>query len=431
MLFTSGLKGYVAPCGCTSNPLGGIAKLVRYVEDARAAGRAPVLVTSGNFLYAQTQIADSAREQEDARAALVADIYRQLGVVAQMPGPADAAALGKLANPWLLGAKQVSVGGMHVAFVPLGIAAPAADVVIALSDKTWDALVHASDGGADIIIAGGSEQLHQPQKVGRAWLVEAGEQGMYLGRLDFHPGGAGPWQFYDGGAGDKALLMRRLASLDKQLALAAQAVKPVLARQRTEVQRQIDALTQSPPATPTGRYFSLATVTLDKTMPDAASVQKQIAGYNATLCDLSKQSLANVTCATAEPHFVGSASCKSCHAEEFAQWQNTPHAHAVQTLESAGKLCDLGCIGCHTVGWQKPGGLCRPQDLGTLPQAGTLANVGCEDCHGPGSAHAAQPTVKMIEVPHESICRGCHTKEHSDLFDFAQYRPRIVHRSTQ
>lgn len=400
---------------------------MKYVEDARAAGRAPLIVTSGNFLYAQSQIAESARAQEDARAGLVADIYRELGVTAQLPGPADKAALGTFANPWLREPKLVTAGGLHIAFMPLGAAAPAADLVVALTEQGWEEAVHGSDGGADIIIAGGSEKLHQPQKVGKAWLVEAGEQGQYVGRLDFHSGAAGPWQYYDGGLGDKALLTRRLASLDKQLGVATEAVKPLLIEQRANVQKQIDTLTTSPPPAPAGRYFSLATVTLDKTMADAASVKKQIGAYNATLCDLSKQSLANVTCPAGDPHFVGSAPCKSCHAAEFAQWETTPHAHAVQTLETAGKLCDLGCIGCHTVGWQKPGGLCKPQDLGTPPESGTLANVGCEDCHGPGSAHVALPTAKLEANTPEATCRGCHTKEHSDLFDFAHYRPRIVH----
>lgn len=51
-----------------------------------------------------------------------------------------------------------------------------------------------------------------------------------------------------------------------------------------------------------------------------------------------------------------------------------------------------------------------------------LINVQCEQCHGPGSQHADDPDTTNIqrEAP-VTLCLGCHTEEHSDTFEYEAY----------
>jgi 2',3'-cyclic-nucleotide 2'-phosphodiesterase (5'-nucleotidase family) len=120
--------------------------------------------------------------------------------------------------------------------------------------------------------------------------------------------------------------------------------------------------------------------------------------------------------------YVGSAACASCHAAESAQWETTHHAKAHATLRTAKKDDDPDCQKCHTVGFGYRTGFATPQ---ATPDRW---NVGCESCHGPGAAHAASGEGPYGEVS-ETTCRGCHNAEHSPDFDYATYRPRIVHAS--
>lgn len=89
--------------------------------------------------------------------------------------------------------------------------------------------------------------------------------------------------------------------------------------------------------------------------------------------------------------FVGSKVCGDCHTKAYAIWEQTPHAHALETLVKLdpSREFDPECISCHVTGWE-------PQKFypfvgGYLSQAKTplLAGNGCENCHGPGSKHAA------------------------------------------
>jgi hypothetical protein len=120
--------------------------------------------------------------------------------------------------------------------------------------------------------------------------------------------------------------------------------------------------------------------------------------------------------------YVGNEACRACHPAAFAVYERTGHAHAYSTLEKASKQYRLDCVGCHLVGFQQPGGVCR------VDQVAQRKNVGCENCHGPGSAHAKAGTADSIprRKPTVSTCLGCHTPENSIHFDFAKYLPRVL-----
>jgi hypothetical protein len=98
------------------------------------------------------------------------------------------------------------------------------------------------------------------------------------------------------------------------------------------------------------------------------------------------------------------------------------HGHAYRTLEEVHKEFNLGCVGCHVTGYNRPGG-------STVAHVDALKDVGCESCHGPGSQHVADPGTAAVEVrldPPEEVCTGCHNPEHSDRFHYPTYRRMMI-----
>lgn len=123
--------------------------------------------------------------------------------------------------------------------------------------------------------------------------------------------------------------------------------------------------------------------------------------------------------------YVGAAACSTCHAPQFAQWHDTPHADAWQTLLDAHRHYQPRCVSCHVVGLGTKAGY-------TLGDADTrLVNVQCEVCHGPGGEHVKRPSAATIRraVP-EKVCLECHDPEHSDDFVYDSKLPLVVHSST-
>lgn len=104
--------------------------------------------------------------------------------------------------------------------------------------------------------------------------------------------------------------------------------------------------------------------------------------------------LAQETTDTKEASFIGIKKCKKCHLKQFKSWKKTKMANAFDLLKPGIRAeakkqvgldpqkdytADENCVGCHTIGYKKPGGFV---DLATTPK---LIGVGCEMCHGAGS----------------------------------------------
>jgi peroxiredoxin len=123
--------------------------------------------------------------------------------------------------------------------------------------------------------------------------------------------------------------------------------------------------------------------------------------------------------------YVGSVACRSCHAAEHATWSESPHAHAVDTLEAVRKQGNPDCLRCHTTGFGRPGGF---PAKGLVAAHEDLASVGCESCHGPGGDHVAEGSTKIGTIVSLGdkcdscvilqICGACHDDANDPGFDF-------------
>jgi len=126
--------------------------------------------------------------------------------------------------------------------------------------------------------------------------------------------------------------------------------------------------------------------------------------------------------------YTGTASCTPCHQDDHQVWAGSKHAQAWKTLVDADNSERYpwpttqypDCIGCHTVGYGEVSGFVNPE---ATPE---LQSVGCESCHGPGSAHVADPEVKMGPVG-SLRCIKCHDHDQSPDFDYNQRWLMIRH----
>jgi hypothetical protein len=113
------------------------------------------------------------------------------------------------------------------------------------------------------------------------------------------------------------------------------------------------------------------------------------------------------------PSFVGALVCAGCHAEAHADWSNTHHAKALDTLIAIRQDNNAYCLKCHTVGYGLPNGFI------STAQTPKMGGVQCESCHGPSGQHVANPndlSVRPKITIAAEVCGGCHTGFHNPTY---------------
>jgi hypothetical protein len=474
------LRGQIGPCGCTSDPLGDIARTARVVGAARDAG--PVLVVdAGSTLYSQSPVPEQLATQEELKADLIANIYQHdLKVGALGVGPMDfakgpeALRIPRVASNWQGPMSQLDaiedVGGAKVGVFTViaedaikGVAVTdpiaagktqvgklrgaGAQVIVALvqapSKRDAVKLIKAI-GGIDFAVAGlGLDAPEpdrisiEPERVGDAWMVVPANRGQVVSRIDVYLRGSGPFSDAVGPAAAAATidgLGKQLAQLDADLAKfkADPSSDPAFVKQkeaeRAQLAAQRDSLKQKPMVVPAqGSFFTLDQIRINKTLACDVSTQDKVTHFNAAAGEANVKAAAGKPVpapAKGEPSYVGMAACADCHDDAVKFWKTTVHAQAWQTLVDRGQQFDYGCIGCHVTGFEKPGG-------SNLAHNDTLRDVQCEVCHGPASIHVAkggnEKPLAVRRAPPQDLCATqCHTHEHSDTFQYEAYLRDIV-----
>jgi peroxiredoxin len=121
--------------------------------------------------------------------------------------------------------------------------------------------------------------------------------------------------------------------------------------------------------------------------------------------------------------FSGNEACVVCHARENETWLLTQHAGAFDTLVKHAASTSTECVGCHVVGWDKPGGYT------ISPPTPHLEHVGCETCHGRGGPHLSPAFAKKTD--YADVCVTCHDQKHSLGFDYTSFLPQVSHAANQ
>ncbi len=473
------VRGQIGPCGCTTDPLGDLSRTAQVIGEARAAG--PTLVVdAGSLLYSKSPVPPHLDAQEELKADLLVKAYEQLGVVAIGLGPADLAKGAEKVRPPreaanVTGApteppKLVEVGGAKVGV--FGVVAPDAVTGIQISDpvaagkaavaglrkqgaQVIVGLVQGSSkkdaaqlvrdiGGIDFAIAGlgalapEPEKIElEPQKIGETWLVVPANRGQVVSRIDVTVKSGGPFADAIGTSAAEA----RIASLEKQIGqidvdLAAfkqdASADPAFVKQKTDERAQLldlkTKLVRQPLVVPVkGSYFTMQQLRINKTLACSEPVQSAVTAFYKAAGEANVKA-ANGTpvppAAKGQPSYVGSAACEDCHDDETQFWTKTVHSHAWKTLVDRGQQFDFDCINCHVTGWNEKGG-------SNLAHNENLRDIQCETCHGPGSIHVdkggKEKPFAIQRAPEKDLCASkCHTKEHSDTFQWEAYMRDIV-----
>ncbi len=173
------------------------------------------------------------------------------------------------------------------------------------------------------------------------------------------------------------------------------------------------------------RSFNHKVTALPSKVKDAPRLSDWYQAFtNALRADYKKRVAHRKAQANQPSNYVGEAACSTCHIQAFETWKQSRHAKAFSTLERENKAFDANCLGCHTVGFNQPGGFIDPD---ITPDR---LNVQCEVCHGPGRSHAENEGKTPLQKPKGGsgpVCLQCHNRSHSPSFDFALYWPRIFH----
>ncbi len=484
--FSTEVSGFVEPCGCTTTPLGGVQRLATVVERGRAdrivvdAGNL-LFPSSGvddvtreqHVLKARVlarvyrQLGAVALNLAESDLTQGGDFLKELQREGAVPfvsanvRPVNGGAA--VARSFLRNVGGIKIGitgaatpeklSAHQDAVTVIEYAPAVrGEVKVLRDRGAEIVVvlaHIGEAGArelaravpdiDVIIrAPGTPIEHDPKapaRVGDVIIAEAGSQGQHVGRMTIMLGESPPTRpLYLDDGGDRELKRRRLVERKIKaysMEVEAWGADPAKAAAVKGRKAQIESLQKeldqpvAEMSAPSKPHIRIDLVRLTTDIEANEEMTKLLEGYYAQLVAMNAEKGDPGRCVAKDPKaaiYVGTERCVECHEDEYTFWKKTKHATAWATLEHQNKHFDLTCIGCHTVGYQKPGGFCRLKDVSGRE------DVGCENCHGPGSIHAKDQDASSIilKAPESTCTAQCHVPEHSDAFRYEKYLKEIT-----
>ena len=511
LAWTGAVEGYVAPCGCTGDPLGGVARLSAALDAARAAyGDRVLFVDAGDLLFETLDPplpADAC--QTNARLDLLLSTYARQGLAATTLGPRDEvqgapyrdALMATHKIPTVVTAgdrtsskdpKAVFVRSLvrPVGDVTVGILAfsllPAADqpkrvvvenegkvavsltkeaaklrakgvqlvVVLAQAARPSTRRILEATTGVDVALLGRDpgELPASPETAGTTLLFSSGQQAQYLGLAAFDLEGITPTSkiALDDREGQRErrlrLLTERVAQYQKQVddtepGDRREFIAGRLAKAIAERDALVDGTDLGPP--PSGPHVAVTSVPLRRGAPEEAQAKAALDAYEASIPALTAKCEANITCPEAPGDaatYVGVQACFQCHRGAVQFWQSQKvessgrdkdgnivmrtlsHAQAWQTLVDDNKETDRSCVGCHSIGFNRPGGYCKTSEVEFR------TDVQCEACHGPGSKHAVagDPNLIVGQVT-EATCRECHHVPHIETTESFVFDDKLLH----
>lgn len=452
LMIMTGLKGYTEPCGCTLDiMLGGIDRIVGYIEAARSLYPDTAIIDAGDLLFEEAEISASFEPMERRKVELLMQAHKRLGTKVTVPGHRDFALgadfyetsiakagieplgvniklKGKAIKPWtMLTLKDQKIALIGVAEpelykdiktseIEVREDKPAFEAAIkaakAQSPDAIIALYHGKGAGARALLEANPSvnfavigvdprETDQVDQINQGFTLEPHDQGRYLGILKLYPS-EGDATYQNASTGSKteletvqAQLQHVEASISKLPPAAPGQEPPLLKGLRKrlgDLKEQERQLKVAKIEVPQGASaFIWRSVPMEPGLPIDEQVQAARVAYNrANKADAPDLPVPPVK--PDEAFYVGNAQCQQCHVDAAKFWATTNHSHAFETLVTRDKDFDPKCVSCHVVGYEKPGGSVVGKTQYEVPWRGEtlskdLRDVGCENCHGPGSKH--------------------------------------------
>ncbi len=155
--------------------------------------------------------------------------------------------------------------------------------------------------------------------------------------------------------------------------------------------------------------------------------------------------------------FVGVKVCGECHKSALEVWKSSKHAHATEALKTGhpglkkpfiNRMSDPECICCHVTGWDPKKVLRYNSGYKDEQQSAHLTGQQCENCHGPGGRHtelerlfakdqkstddlkAWRKYLRLDQKKAFDLCAKCHDPDNDPKFGtdtFDDYWNEIAH----
>ncbi|MSR58267.1 MAG: hypothetical protein EXS05_11405 [Planctomycetaceae bacterium] len=159
--------------------------------------------------------------------------------------------------------------------------------------------------------------------------------------------------------------------------------------------------------------------------------------------------------------YVGAKVCGECHTKAYQFWLTTKHASATESIKTGraeqktsfiNRINDPECVACHVTGWSPQDPFYRYKTgFESEEKSPHLVGQQCENCHGPGSRHTdlerqfqkdqqeSDELIKFREFVQifadeaaGKICVKCHDGDNDPLFKtdadiFAKYWDEVKH----
>jgi hypothetical protein len=416
LVFSSDLRGYIEPCGCTAQRWGGVARLAGAVSTMNRPSTRFLLdvgdMTSGprlwqqagmeHYLAALGRMKYMAANLGAAEATMTAADLRAMAARSPVPlvsaNLVDAHTGLPLAAPFC----QVLVDNLRVTAV--GVTSPDADrgtgegVRIADIDECLGRLLPSLRGQTDLIVllAGCDEPTMR-------------EIARRHPELDVILGG-------------------RVAQASRQIETVGSCRLAWHANKGQMVGRMDIAIR------PDGRPDAATSVVmvLDNDVPEDPALAELSEQYNAQLASLNRQGgLKGLGVPVTEPPrgntYAGSEACRSCHAGAYQVWVSSRHARAYASLVKRQRDSNPDCVSCHVVDLGAGDGFVG---AGASPQR---TNVQCESCHGRSGDHVearrkgADAAAGRLSRVLPKSCETCHDCLHSPQFSYTPYWEKVQH----
>lgn len=432
-------RGEVVPCGCPRVQLGGLQRLVAFGESRKKAPFG-LSIDTGNTFFALPELPDTRRATETAKAELIADGYKLIGVDILVPGPRDAALgtaeLEKLATR--AGVKLVASNWLDASGQPLF--AP-----YAIVNKQGRKL--GVVGAVDASLRAPTGEVVPPLEPLRAAVAKLRQEGV-----------------------DAVILVAQdrtnLEAL-RGLPVDLVAVPPL------EEGKGLSILSWDPAT----KRTELAEHQLDPSWQKPTRFDARFKKYLAQVRDLAVDKSTIFTPKDKGAYIAQAGVCKQCHEKQYQFWEATKHASAYLVLFAKNQHFNPECIGCHSLGYLDKAGFsditapiqlvgAKAREKGETPFVenfmkevfsgdpgeGSLDSrtqperysvlkkrfhdqihtwqreakieslsmgVQCEHCHGNRSGHPG-PGFKKVGKVKAASCVQCHTPPHDDSFNFAK-----------
>ncbi|MBY0372024.1 hypothetical protein K2X33_15170 [bacterium] len=437
--------GEVKPCGCPRVQLGGMTRLFAYADAHQAAQGTQFFADSGNSFFSLPTLPPTRQEDEKARAELIADAYRMLGVSALVPGKRD----------------------------------------LTLGQETLRQL--AERAGIALLAANLKDAVGKPVFTRQQVFERDGIKVGITGVVDAEAAWA-PWQIDPNGAKDA---LRALKAQGAQLTVlmiqkAEQAGKYNHLGYDLELLAPVEegkSVAYASWDLGTGKVTDSAH---EELTPEWEKPGRFTAVYDRHLAQAKESTVGKAAAPVKTVKGAWDAQahrCQECHAKQYDFWQGTKHASAYLVLFAKDQHFDPECISCHTLGYGSSKGFTdiasplrrageAPRKAGEMPfvegffkdifsedtgkgaldsrvepkryaalkeryhaslkkwtdeNTGSKVYLGvqCEHCHGNRTGHPG-PSFKRVGKVQPKSCTSCHQPPHDPSFNFAERQPKVA-----